>query len=50
MLNILHIEKLFERVLAPLLPLPWWWVVPAVLGALGATSAGAAAVPALRAL
>ena len=23
MLNILHIEKLFERVLAPLLPLPW---------------------------
>ena len=41
----------FERLLAPLsgvLPLPWCWVIPGLLGLVGAVGAGAALAPTLQ--
>jgi len=50
MFRLLHIEKPFLAVVSGLLPLPWWWVVPGLLGLLGGASTGLALAPALRVL
>jgi len=50
MQKLIHIEKPFVALLSGLLPLPWWWVVPSLLGLLGGAPAGLAIAPALQVL
>jgi len=50
MQKLIHVEKPLVALLIGLLPLPWWWVVPSLLGLLGGAPAGLAIAPALQVL